>query len=258
MPRLLLIDDSLNDSARFMQILAAAGYLIEHLSTLNEGIERSKHKDFDAILLELDLPDSQGIATFVAARSTWPAKPIVVLTVAADDATVAQAFQHGAQDVLLKSTVTPTWLTQAVKHSLLRVVALAEAAPLESSSDESSNGSTAVVRQERIDDVVVLRILPRRLLDGGSIAAIEERLTSLVDRGNRQLVISLENVEYISNAALGVLIGVQKKIRGKNGTVHLASLRKNVRQQLGSRQFHRLFQIYDDVPTAIASLGPAS
>ena len=90
------------------------------------------------------------------------------------------------------------------------------------------------------------------------IFMIEERLTSLIDRGNHQLVVSMKEVEYISNAALGVLIGTQKRIRNKNGTLRLAGVKKNVRKQLGSRQFHRLFELHEDVDSAIASIGDTS
>ncbi len=68
----------------------------------------------------------------------------------------------------------------------------------------------------------------------------------------------MPDVEYISNTALGVLIGTQKKIRTKNGMLRLSDVRQNVRKQLGSRQFHRLFQIYDDVASAIASITATS
>jgi anti-anti-sigma factor len=241
-----------------MQMLAADGYLIEHAATLGAGIERARASDIDALLLDLNLPDSQGIATILAAREQLPAMPIVVLTDAADDGTISTAFLRGVQDFLFKSKVTPDWLRQSVKHAILRGKLLEPIAADTAKASEPAKEAASIWSQEQIDEVVVLRLLPKRLLDAGAILAIEERLTSLVERGNHQLVVSMEDVEYISNAALGVLIGTQRKMRNKNRRMHLANLRKNVRNQLGSRQFHRLFQIYDDVPTAIASINPAN
>ncbi len=258
MPRILLIDDSLADSARFMQMLAADGYLIEHVPTLAEGIERTAKRDFDAVLLDLNLPDGQGIATYLAARQRWPTMPIVILTDATDDATVSLAYQRGVQDFLVKPQVTPDWLNHSVKHAMLRGQFIEACDEPTTDAEDHAEEAGSVWMQERFENVIVLRLLPKRLLDANSISAIEERLSSLAERGNYQLVVSMEDVEYISNAALGVLIGTQKKMRSKNRHMHLASLRKNVRQQLGARQFHRLFQIYDDVPSAIASISPAT
>jgi anti-anti-sigma factor len=258
MPRLLFIDESAEDSAPFMQALVEGGYQIDHVTTLAEGIEQTQHTVFDALLLDLNLPDSRGISTYLTAREHLQAMPIVLLTELSDDSTVAIAYRRGVQDFLIKSTVTPEWLVHSVKHAMFRVRLLkgweaAAAIPIAGGSDLQS-----LWLQETIEDVVVLRLLSRRLLDASAIFMIEERLTSLIERGNHQLIVSMKEVEYISNAALGVLIGTQKRIRTKNGSLRLADVRENVRKQLGSRQCHRLFQIYDDVATAIASIAATS
>lgn len=254
MPRLLLIDNSLTDSAQFMQVLAKDGYLVEHVASLAEGLERSTKRPFEALLLDLNLPDSQGLASYLAARERLPTMPIVVLTDLADDDTISAAYLQGAQDFLIKSKVTHDWLAQSVKHAIFRGRLLTSNEQPVAETEEDASELQSVWTQEQIDDVIVLRLLPKRLMDASVILAIEERLTSLVERGNQHLVVSMENVEYISNAALGVLIGTQKKIRTRHGTLHLANLRRNVRNQLGARQFHRLFRIYDDVASAIESI----
>lgn len=258
MPRLLLIDDNLTESARFMQMLAKDGYLVEHVASLAEGMERTRKRPFDVLLLDLNLPDSQGIATYLAARELLPGMPIVVLTDLTDDRTVSAAYLRGAQDYLFKSIVTHDWLAQSVKHAMFRGQLLESPQVCDEETETPASEPRSVWVQEQINDVVVLRLLPKRLLDAGTIVTIEERLTLLVDQGNHHLVISMENVEYISNPALGVLVGTQKKIRVKNGTLHLAGLRQSVRNQLGSRQFHRIFHIYDDVAGAIASIAAAT
>lgn len=257
MPRLLLIDDNLTESARFMQMLAEDGYLVEHVASLAEGLERTSKRAFDVLLLDLNLPDSQGIATYLVARDLLPSLPIVVLTDLADDHTVSAAYLRGAQDYLIKSIVTHQWLAQSVKHAMFRGQLL-ETQVSDEETEKSSSKPQSVWVQEQINEIVVLRLLPKRLLDASTIVMIEERLTLLVDRGNHHLVISMENVEYISNPALGVLVGAQKKIRVKNGTLHLADLRESVRNQLGARQFHRIFHIYDNVASAIAAIAATS
>ncbi|HJN11594.1 MAG TPA: response regulator [Pirellulaceae bacterium] len=258
MPRLLLIDANATDSAQFIAMLAEDGYLVEQVATLAEGIEQTKRRAFDVLLLDLNLPDSQGIATYLAAREQLQTMPIVILTELTDDSTVSVAYRLGAQDFLIKSTVTPQWLVHSIKHAMFRGRLLEGREVPSAVPDEHASELRSLWLQETIDNVVVLRLLSKRLLDAGAILTIEQRLTSLVERGNYHLVVSMQDVEYISNAALGVLIGAQKRIRSKNGTLHLADVRKSVRKQLGSRQFHRLFQIYDNVGSAIASIAAAS
>jgi len=251
MPRLLLIDPDPKESARYVEMLNVPGYEVEHVLTLDDGIAQASTTDFDAVLLNVTLSESDGLASFLVAREQLSRLPFVILTPAVDDSCIALAYRRGAQDVLFKSKVCPEWLSHSVKHAIFRF----QAAKLEAKTEsEPTAKSGSLWSQERIDDVIVLRLIPKRLLDSNAILAIEERLGSLVNAGNHQLVVNMENVEYVSNAALGVFIGVQKKIRGQNGQLHLANLRKNVRNQLGSRQFHRLFQIYNDVPSAIASI----
>ncbi len=258
MPRLLLIDASEKESDRAIHAFAEDGFKIEHAATLSKGMEQTKKSAFDALILDLNLPDSQGISTYLTARKQLPTMPIVILTELTDDSTVAIAYRRGVQDFLVKSTVTPQWLVHSLKHAMFRVKQLEGwDAP-----SKSPNAGVADLRslwlQETKDDVVVLRLLSKRLLDASAIFMIEERLTSLVERGNHHLVISMKDVEYISNAALGVLIGTQKRIRARNGTLRLSDVRQNVRRQLGTRQFHRLFEIHDDVASAIASISSTS
>ena len=258
MPRLLLIDASTTDSAQYIQMLAENGYLVEHVATLAEGIEQTKNRAFDALLLDLNLPDSQGISTYLAAREQLQTMPIVILTELTDDSTVSSAYRLGAQDFLIKSTITPQWLAHSVKHAIFRGRLLERGEAPAAITKEHASEVRSLWLQEAIGDVVVLRLLSKRLLDANVIFKIEERLTLLVERGNHHLIVSMPDVEYISNTALGMLIGTQKRIRTKNGTLSLADVGKNVRKQLGSRQFHRLFQIYDDVASAIASITAAS
>jgi anti-anti-sigma factor len=259
MPRLLLIDANVDDSTGFIQSLAEDGYQIEHVPSLSKGIEQTRHADFDAVLLDLMLPDSQGISTYLTARDQLPGMPIVILTELTDDDVVSVAYRRGVQDYLIKSTVTPQWLIHSIKHATYRVRQLngwEETAATSPTGDASNLRSLWL--QETIEDVVVLRLLPKRLLDTSVIFMIEQHLTSLVERGNQHLVVNMREVDYVSNAALGVLIGTQKRIRTQNGTLRLVEVKKNVRKQLGSRQFHRIFEIYDDVASPIASIAANS
>ncbi|MGZ4949382.1 MAG: ATP-binding protein [Halobacteriota archaeon] len=123
----LLIEDNPTDVRLVQQILRGThsdGFNIISTSTLAQGLERLSSDQADVILLDLGLPDSQGLDTFKVMREQAPALPIVVLTVSDDETLGQQIVQEGAQDylpknVLAQDTCTAT-LTRAIRYSIER------------------------------------------------------------------------------------------------------------------------------------------
>ena len=95
--------------------LAAVGTLAEGLSQLGEP---GNH--FDAVLLDLGLPDAIGLDGLCAARASSPDVPIVVLTGLSDLATATEALKFGASDYLDKAEVQPRPLLRAIRYAIER------------------------------------------------------------------------------------------------------------------------------------------
>ena len=76
---------------------------------LLSGLERLLAGGIDAVLLDLGLPDSQGLETFVSVRDQAPELPIIVLTGFDDVAVANMAVRGGAQDYLVKGDVDVTY-----------------------------------------------------------------------------------------------------------------------------------------------------
>src|SRR5262249_45467525 len=74
----------------------------------------------DVVLLDLGLPDSDGLDTFLELRRHAPALPVVVLTGLADETLGARAVQEGAQDYLVKGQVEGRVLARAVRYAVER------------------------------------------------------------------------------------------------------------------------------------------
>lgn len=89
-------------------------------STLAEGLRLAKRGGFDAVLLDLGLPDSQGLESLRAVRKVNPDVPVVVLTGLEDDETALQALRDGAQDYLVKGRITGPVLVRVLNHSIAR------------------------------------------------------------------------------------------------------------------------------------------
>ena len=103
--------------------LAAAegsGVTLEWAGELSQALARLTRGGLDAILLALDLPDSQGMVTFDRAYAFSPDVPIVVVTDDPDEATATSTVQAGAQDYLVKAEITTPLLVRSLRHAVER------------------------------------------------------------------------------------------------------------------------------------------
>ena len=97
--------------------LAAA---IEQLSIQERNINNIKTSHFDVILLDLSLPDSQGIASFLDLHDRYPQVPIVILTGLDDQNLALSAMQQGAQDYTIKGQVDSNLLLRSIRYAIER------------------------------------------------------------------------------------------------------------------------------------------
>jgi CheY-like chemotaxis protein len=90
-----LIEDHLEEFANFP-------YELKNVRTLNEALGALKEQLFDVILLDLGLPDSDGVNTFFRIHNQNSRFPIIILTELDDDAIGSYAVEKGAHDFLVK------------------------------------------------------------------------------------------------------------------------------------------------------------
>jgi signal transduction histidine kinase len=120
--RVLLVEDD-DAYATFLHTQLSglsASIRLERVSTLTAAIAALDGAKFDAVLLDLGLPDSFGLETFDRLSAAASAVPIVVLTAHDDDAIAAQAVQRGAQDYLVKSNTDVQLLQRSIRYACER------------------------------------------------------------------------------------------------------------------------------------------
>ena len=93
---------------------------IEWVSELSQALARLTQGGFDAILLSLDLPDSQGMVTFDRAYAFSPDVPIIIVADREDEEAAVSTVQGGAQDYLVKSEVATGMLVRSIRHAIER------------------------------------------------------------------------------------------------------------------------------------------
>jgi DNA-binding response OmpR family regulator len=122
--RLLLVENDDAAARRVEELLSLPGsglrFSLERAVTLSDGLTALDSRGFDAVLLDLDLPDSRGIATFLLARGGRPEAAIIVLAAPADEMLALEAVRLGAQDYLLKPDLDRSLLARAVLYAIER------------------------------------------------------------------------------------------------------------------------------------------
>jgi len=103
-------------------------YAIVHVRQLKAAIEQLSRDRTDVVLLDLGLPDADGLETLERIRATRPGTPVVVLTGRADRATGLAAIERGAQAYVLKGWEEPNDLLASIRSAVSRRSALSELA----------------------------------------------------------------------------------------------------------------------------------
>jgi CheY-like chemotaxis protein len=123
--QILLVEDNLADAELIRRLFARVGqqnWQMVHVETLAEGIEvcyeyaelMKGNRSFDVVLLDLSLPDAEGLEAIQAFQSALPELPIVVLTGLGDEDLASQAVRAGAKDYLVKDETTIQQLMRAI------------------------------------------------------------------------------------------------------------------------------------------------
>jgi diguanylate cyclase (GGDEF)-like protein len=121
--RILLVEDNPGDVRLIREALSEAPrshIQMDHADCLKAAQETLARDEHDLVLLDLSLPDSQGLETVEKIEDAAPNIPIVILT-GLDDANLGiQAVRSGAQDYLIKGEVTGSLLARAIRYAIER------------------------------------------------------------------------------------------------------------------------------------------
>lgn len=119
----LLVEDNGEHQRMLRQMLTqsqAAHFHLVNIETLAEAMQRAQLPGIHLILLDLTLPDSDGLDTFLKMQSAARDTPIVVLSGSNDEALAIETVQHGAQDYLVKGHVDHGALIRSLRYALER------------------------------------------------------------------------------------------------------------------------------------------
>lgn len=121
--KVLLVEDNPGDVRLLQEFLwdvTTAQFELMPVERLDQTLKLLNQESFDVILLDLSLPDSQGLETFITLHRQAPAIPIIVLTGLDDENLALRAMQEGAQDYLVKGQVSGDLLVRCMRYAIER------------------------------------------------------------------------------------------------------------------------------------------
>lgn len=119
----LLIEDNPGDAELVRQMLADTGAKsigLDWVEALLPALDRLARGGIDLVLLDLSLPDSQGLSALHAIRLHAPDLPVVILTGYDNEAVAVEAVESGVQDYLHKSRLNGETLVRSIRYALAR------------------------------------------------------------------------------------------------------------------------------------------
>jgi anti-sigma B factor antagonist len=103
-----------------------------------------------------------------------------------------------------------------------------------------------------VGDVTVVHFVDRKILDEVNIQELGQELFDLVERENRlKILLNFSAVEFLSSAALGKLITLDKKVKANNGQLKLSNVRPEIYEVFAITKLNKLFDMKDDEADAL-------
>ncbi|NEZ59003.1 response regulator [Leptolyngbyaceae cyanobacterium CCMR0081] len=121
--RVLLIEDSAADARLLQEFLRETLYdefLLTHVERLGKALQQLQDNTYDVVLLDLTLPDSDGLSSLNALLHQAPSVPIVVLTNTNNPELAVEAVRQGAQDYLIKRQMHHEVLVRSLRYAIER------------------------------------------------------------------------------------------------------------------------------------------
>ena len=204
----LLVEDNPADARLIREMLKespAGTFQLQHVARLDSALERLSQEPFDVVLLDLGLPDSQGMETLILAQKASGGVPIVVLTGLDDEDFALEAMRGGAQDYLVKGRFDGELLVRTIRYAVQRKRAEEEVRRLNAELEQRVAERTA--QFQMANDELVKQIVERKRAEE-ALRIGEQRLASVIDNAMDGIITVDENQRVVLfNAAAEKIFG---------------------------------------------------
>ena len=106
----------------------------------------------------------------------------------------------------------------------------------------------------KIGDVTVVKFLDKKILDETNIQELGVELFGLVEQDNRKsILLNFSHVEFLSSAALGKLITLDRKVKSHKGRLKMSTIRREIYDVFQVTKLNKVFDIHDGEAEAISA-----
>ena len=166
-PSVLIVDDDVDIALVLYDLLAHAGYQVEVAHTGGEAVSKARSRAFDAVLLDIMLPDMDGLVVLPLLRGIDPTLPVIMVTAVADVSTKHGALTEGAFGYLAKP-----YDTEELKALVRRAVSVKHLSGEAAAAKQALTASEERFREvvETAPDAIVLADTEGRILSWNAAA----------------------------------------------------------------------------------------
>ncbi len=121
--KVLYVEDEMDHAILIRELIEKiknVHYELTHVQNLNETLLELNNNNYDIILLDLSLPDEQGVDTVARVCEQAPDIPVVVMSGTDDETMAIKALQKGAQEYLVKGKVQSHALSRILRYAIMR------------------------------------------------------------------------------------------------------------------------------------------
>ena len=213
--RLLLVEDNPGDTRLLREMLseqASHSTELTHVESMSAAEKHLAEHKVDIILLDLGLPDAQGLTGVRRAHAAAPHIPLVVLTGLDDESLATQALQEGAQDYLVKSQIETRGLLRALRYAVERKIlegqyrGLLEAAP------------DAIVVVNQRGEIVLLNVQAEKRFGYHRDELIGQKVKNIIPQGFAERLIADGTRSAAEALAQQISTGIELTGRRKDGS----------------------------------------
>jgi signal transduction histidine kinase len=203
----LLIEDNPGDAdlVRLRLVESKSAVDVSCVNRLSDGLESLKERSPSVILLDLNLPDSQGAETFRKVLETAPNVPVVILSGQDDEALAVKALHQGVQDYLVKGAISSSGLDRAMRYAVERQALLRSLEMSRKQQLEFKNQFLSHVSHELRTPLTCIHQFTTILLDGlaGEVSPDQRDHLKTILRSVNQLGAMVRDLLEASRAESG-------------------------------------------------------
>jgi signal transduction histidine kinase len=236
--KVLLVEDNSGDIRLLQEMFSEDSPLSFEMASVGSMAEAEKHlaaNAADILLLDLGLPDAQGLAAIRRARSAAPGVPLVVLTGMDDEGLAAQSLQEGAQDYLIKGEIETRGLLRALRYA-------GERKRLERLKDEFVSTVSHELRTPLTSIAASLGLLMGK--SAGPLSGPAARLLEIAHTNSERLVRLVNDILDIEKLESG-------RVTFEFGRIEVRSLVEGAVEAIGSFAEGHGVRVRIDAPIAV-------